>query len=80
MRVTRRKFLLLGAGALAIGAIKGCKRGSAPGTVRIPRGAGGVGFLPLLVMEKERLIQRPRRNLAFPALNRSGSMSAGLPP
>jgi NitT/TauT family transport system substrate-binding protein len=58
MRVKRRKFLLLGAGALASGVIKGCNRGAAPGTVRIPRGAGGVGFLPLLVMEKERLIQK----------------------
>src|SRR5215475_6455090 len=26
--------------------------------VRIPRGAGGVGFLPLLVMEKDRLIEK----------------------
>src|SRR5918995_948477 len=26
--------------------------------IRIPRGAGGVGFLPLLVMEKYRLIEK----------------------
>src|SRR5215468_10958105 len=26
--------------------------------VRIPRGAGGIGFLPLLVMEKYQLIER----------------------
>ena len=29
--------------------------------VRIPRGAGGVGFLPLLVMEKDRLIEEQAR-------------------
>src|SRR5215468_4366765 len=29
--------------------------------VRIPRGAGGVGFLPLLVMEKDRLIEKQAR-------------------
>jgi NitT/TauT family transport system substrate-binding protein len=38
------------------------KRANVPGMevteVRIPRGAGGVGFLPLLVMEKDRLIER----------------------
>ena len=33
--------------------------GSRPaGEIRIPRGAGGVGFLPLLVMEKHRLIEK----------------------
>src|SRR6476660_56160 len=39
-----------------------CKPAAAPGgevtEVRIPRGAGGVGFLPLLVMEKDRLIEK----------------------
>src|SRR5690348_5140965 len=30
--------------------------------VRIPRGAGGVGFLPLLVMEKDHLIEEQARN------------------
>src|SRR5262249_2250178 len=29
--------------------------------VRIPRGAGGVGFLPLLVMEKDHLIEEQAR-------------------
>src|SRR5688500_20100403 len=28
------------------------------GEVRIPRGAGGIGFLPLLVMEKHGLIEK----------------------
>jgi NitT/TauT family transport system substrate-binding protein len=31
------------------------------GTVKIPRGAGGVGFLPLLVMEQKGLIERYAR-------------------
>jgi NitT/TauT family transport system substrate-binding protein len=41
--------------------IAACGRGNdtAPATeIRIPRGAGGVGFLPLLVMEKNRLIEK----------------------
>lgn len=56
--VTRRHlaaaaFVLL-AGTLACG-------GGDPGTlreVRIPKGAGGVGFLPLLVMEQHQLIEK----------------------
>jgi NitT/TauT family transport system substrate-binding protein len=63
MRVMRLvKFLLLG--ALSIGVIvfggKSLKRdcnGGSPGKVRITRGAGGVGFLPLLVMDKLDLIE-----------------------
>jgi NitT/TauT family transport system substrate-binding protein len=36
--------------------------GSRPsGEIRIPRGAGGVGFLPLLVMEKHSLIEKHAR-------------------
>jgi NitT/TauT family transport system substrate-binding protein len=46
---------------LLAGAIfAGC--GSRPvGEVRIPRGAGGIGFLPLLVMEKRGLIEKHAR-------------------
>ena len=30
--------------------------------VKIPKGAGGVGFLPLIVMEEKKLVEpRPRR-------------------
>ena len=32
--------------------------GRAANEIRIPRGAGGIGFLPLLVMEKHRLIEK----------------------
>jgi NitT/TauT family transport system substrate-binding protein len=32
--------------------------GRAANEIRIPRGAGGVGFLPLLIMEKHRLIEK----------------------
>jgi NitT/TauT family transport system substrate-binding protein len=32
-----------------------------PGEIRIPRGAGGIGFLPLLVMEKHALIEKHGR-------------------
>src|SRR5436190_3493277 len=36
--------------------------------VRIPRGAGGVGFLPLLVMEKYRIIEQRAREAGIPQL------------
>lgn len=39
----------------------GCGRGAPAGEVtelRIPKGAGGVGFLPLMVMEKYQLVER----------------------
>src|SRR5687768_1460800 len=38
-------------------AVFGCG-GRSANEIRIPRGAGGVGFLPLLVMEKDRLIEK----------------------
>jgi ABC-type nitrate/sulfonate/bicarbonate transport system substrate-binding protein len=31
--------------------------------IRIPRGAGGVGFLPLLIMEQRGLVERQARAL-----------------
>src|SRR5215471_420462 len=37
--------------------------------VRIPRGAGGVGFLPLLVMEKYALIERQAQEAGIPDLH-----------
>jgi sulfonate transport system substrate-binding protein len=37
--------------------------------VRIPRGAGGVGFLPLLVMEKYSLIERQAQEAGIPNLH-----------
>jgi NitT/TauT family transport system substrate-binding protein len=36
--------------------------------VRIPTGAGGVGFLPLLVMEKNRLIEKRAKEAGIPNL------------
>jgi len=36
--------------------------------VRIPRGAGGVGFLPLLVMEKYSLIEEQAKSAGIPTL------------
>jgi len=52
--------------------ITGCTRNPAPTgevtEVRIPRGAGGVGFLPLLVMEKDRLVEEQARNAGIPNL------------
>ena len=36
--------------------------------VRIPRGAGGVGFLPLLVMEKYHLVEQRAKEMGIPNL------------
>jgi sulfonate transport system substrate-binding protein len=36
--------------------------------VRIPRGAGGIGFLPLLVMEKYQLIEEQAKDARIPSL------------
>jgi NitT/TauT family transport system substrate-binding protein len=43
---------------LALALLTACGGGSRVKEVRIPRGAGGVGFLPLLVMEKNHLIEK----------------------
>jgi NitT/TauT family transport system substrate-binding protein len=43
---------------LALTLLTACGGGSRAKEVRIPRGAGGVGFLPLLVMEKNHLIEK----------------------
>jgi len=37
-------------------------------TIKIPRGAGGVGFLPLLVMEQKGLIEQKARELGLASL------------
>ena len=42
---------------MLLAAVVACS-GRAANEIRIPRGAGGVGFLPLLVMEKHRLIEK----------------------
>jgi len=44
--------------ALALSLLTACGAGANKHEVRIPKGAGGVGFLPLLVMEKYHLIEK----------------------
>jgi NitT/TauT family transport system substrate-binding protein len=44
--------------ALALSFLAACGGGTGKREVRIPKGAGGVGFLPLLVMEKYHLIEK----------------------
>jgi len=46
----------------------GGRDASQPLLVRIPRGAGGVGFLPLLVMEQNRLIEKHATSLGLPGI------------
>ena len=48
--------------ALAVALVSAAACGSRPaGEVRIPRGAGGIGFLPLLLMEKHALVEKHAR-------------------
>jgi NitT/TauT family transport system substrate-binding protein len=44
--------------ALVVLFLSACGSGPGRREVRIPKGAGGVGFLPLLVMEKYRLVEK----------------------
>src|SRR4249920_2512027 len=46
----------------------GGRDASKPLVVRIPRGAGGVGFLPLLVMEQNKLIEKHAASLGMSAI------------
>lgn len=52
-----RRFALLGALA-AVLVLSGCGGGRDTNEVRIPLGAGGVGFLPLLMMREHGLIEK----------------------
>lgn len=53
-----RRAALRGAALLAAALVAGCGGGSGGHEVRIPLGAGGVGFLPLLVMKERGLIEK----------------------
>ena len=60
--LTRRSFGAL-AGAAILHAATPAR--AEVDTVRIPQGAGGIGFLPLLVMEKKGLIEQKAREMGF---------------
>ena len=50
--------------------VSGCSPSSSATTeLRIPRGAGGVGFLPLLVMEQDRLIEKHAEAAGIPGVS-----------
>ena len=53
---------------LVLSSCGGGRDASKPPVVRIPRGAGGVGFLPLLVMEQNKLIEKHAASLGMPAI------------
>jgi NitT/TauT family transport system substrate-binding protein len=59
-------------GLIALAVFLAACGGSPPGgevrELRIPKGAGGVGFLPLLVMEKNQLIEKHARDAGIPDL------------
>ena len=55
-RIVRGSVALIA--ALLTGACGGGNDSSEITEIRIPRGAGGVGFLPLLVMEKNKLVEK----------------------
>jgi NitT/TauT family transport system substrate-binding protein len=47
--------------AVACVLLAACHTGGPASEIRIPKGAGGVGFLPLLVMEKHQLLEKHAR-------------------
>jgi NitT/TauT family transport system substrate-binding protein len=55
------------AGCSGLGVSCGSEGGGEP-QVRIPKGAGGVGFLPLLVMEKQGLVEKHAKVAGIPNL------------
>ena len=60
--IARARFRYVTAAALAALFVAATSCSSrVTGEVRIPRGAGGIGFLPLLVMEKQQLIEKYAR-------------------
>jgi NitT/TauT family transport system substrate-binding protein len=62
-----RRVVPLALGVCAALTVLSCGSRTA-GEIRIPRGAGGVGFLPLLVMEKHGLIEKHAREAGLPEL------------
>jgi len=64
-----RKFqTLILVAVLILSSCGGAGDASKPLVVRIPRGAGGVGFLPLLVMEQNKLIEKHAARLGVSAI------------
>jgi len=64
-----RKFqTLILVAVLILSSCGGAGDASKPLVVRIPRGAGGVGFLPLLVMEQNKLIETHAARLGVSAI------------
>jgi len=64
-----RKFqTLILVAVLILSSCGGAGDASKPLVVRIPRGAGGVGFLPLLVMEQNKLIEKHAARLGLSAI------------
>src|SRR5262245_1721759 len=70
--ITESRLVLLVLMTLCLGFTPACNKPAVPKgevtEVRIPRGAGGVGFLPLLVMEKYGLIEGMAREDGIPGL------------
>ena len=64
---SRRSMFRLVLSAVLCAALVGCG-GRTANEIRIPRGAGGIGFLPLLVMEKHRLIEKHAAEAGIPDL------------
>ena len=69
MTIIRRSWFAV---LMSLVFLAGCSKAPAAGTetseVRIPRGAGGVGFLPLLVMEKYGLVEKQAQAAGLPPL------------
>jgi NitT/TauT family transport system substrate-binding protein len=59
--------LIVAAAIAALTTVSACSSRPA-GEIRIPRGAGGIGFLPLLIMEKHGLIEKHAREAGLTGL------------
>src|SRR5215510_10326664 len=58
LRSTRFLLISLLGVVITAGGCKSASEATESREIRIPKGAGGVGFLPLLVMEKQQLIEK----------------------
>jgi len=69
--LARRCFVPLAGLAFTALAVAGCGGGNPGSTakeIRIPLGAGGVGFLPLLVMRERGLVEKHAQAAGLPEL------------
>jgi NitT/TauT family transport system substrate-binding protein len=68
MKTPTGRWIALVLLSVAVALLPGCARGGEVRVLRMPTGAGGVGFLPLLVMQQRQLIETYAREAGVPDL------------